>query len=546
MRRAWWKEAVVYQIYPRSFADANGDGIGDLPGIIGKLDYLAELGVDVLWLNPIYPSPNDDNGYDIADYRGIHPDFGTRADFAALLAAVHRRGMRLVMDLVVNHTSDEHPWFAAARSARDNPQRDWYIWRPGRGEGPPNNWRSAFGGSAWEYDAASGEYYLHLFSRKQPDLNWDNPAVRREIYAMMRWWLDQGIDGFRMDVITLLQKPPGLPDVADPFSFVSYSNHPGMHEILAEMHTQVLRHYDCMTVGEAPGQTPQTAQPYVDHRRRELNMLFQFENVEAAQQFRWSLAELKRVTRSYYAALWGTGWPTQFIGNHDTPRAVSCLGDDGPHRIASAQLLATANLTLPGTPYIYQGDEIGMTNVAWPRIEDYDDIMTRGLYQEMVRAGAEPGSVLRVVQKISRDNARTPFHWDGGPNAGFSRGRPWLPVNPNYSQVNLAADRRAAHSVSRYYQQLIALRRRTPALVYGRYRPLLAADPDCYVYERTLPGERILVVLNWSGRERRLTLPPVLGRRPCRLLLANAAPAEDGGGRTLALAPWAARLYRLE
>lgn len=541
MKRRWWKEAVVYQIYPRSFADSNGDGIGDLRGIIGKLDYLQELGVDIIWLNPVYKSPNDDCGYDISDYQDINPDFGTMADFEELLDQAHRRDMRLVMDLVVNHTSDEHPWFVESRSAKENPKRDYYIWRPAKNGKEPNNWRSFFAGSAWEFDPQTGEYYLHLFSRKMPDLNWAKPEVKREIFAMMKWWLDKGIDGFRMDVINLLVKPQGFPDAADPTDIGFYCNQPGIHEILHEMNREVLSQYDVFTVGELPCVTPEIARLYVDEDRQELNMLFHFEHFEAMDKNGWDLVEFKRIQRRWYEALKKKGWNTQFLNNHDGPRMVSRFGDDSRYRVASAKLLATMTHTLPGTPFIYQGEEIGMTNVAFPSIAHHRDIWTVSRFQELVQKGADPKKTLRSLQRYSRDNARTPFQWDDSPNAGFTTGTPWILVNPNYREINLARDLQSKDSIFCYYQRLIRLRKETPTLVYGEYCPFLEDDPSLYVYERALDDDRILIVLNLSGEAQELALPQEVAEARRELLLANLEGAEEAG---LTLRPWEARVYR--
>lgn len=542
MKRTWWKEAIVYQIYPRSFADSNGDGIGDLRGIIGKLDYLQELGVDIIWLNPVYKSPNDDYGYDISDYQDINPDFGTMADFEELLDQAHRRNMRVVMDLVVNQTSDEHPWFVESRSAKDSPKRDYYIWRPGKNGKEPNNWRSFFAGSAWEFDPQTGEYYLHLFSRKMPDLNWAKPEVKREIFTMMKWWLDKGIDGFRMDSINLLVKPQGLPDAADPADMSFYCNQPGIHEILYQMNREVLSQYDVFTVGELPYVAPEIARLYVDEDRQELNTLFHFEHLlETVDKNGCDLVEFKHIQRRWYEALKEKGWNTQFLNNHDGPRMVSRFGDDSRYRVASAKLLATMTHTLPGTPFIYQGEEIGMTNVAFPSIAYYRDIWTVSRFQELVQKGADPEKTLRSLQRYSRDNARTPFQWDDSPNAGFTTGTPWILVNPNYREINLAQDLQSKDSIFYYYQRLIRLRKETPALVYGEYCPFLEDDPSLYVYERALDDDRILIVLNLLGEARELVLPQEVAEAHRELLLGNLEGAEEAG---LTLRPWEARVYR--
>ncbi len=561
MHKRWWKESVVYQIYPRSFCDSNGDGIGDLRGIIGKIDYLATLGVDVVWLSPVYRSPNDDNGYDISDYQAIMDEFGSMADWEELLAGLHARGIRLVMDLVVNHTSDEHAWFVESRRSKDNPYRDYYIWRPGRDGDEPNNWESFFGGSAWELDPATGEYYLHLFSRKQPDLNWDNPAVRRSVYAMMQWWLDKGIDGFRMDVITMISKAPGLPDgqVLRPTRYQSGTPHfvqgPRLLEFLDEMKREVLAKYDILTVGEAVDAIPEHALALTDATDGPLNMLFQFEHVAldiAPGGFGkwsgrpWRLADLKRVMSKWQTALAGRGWNSLYLSNHDQPRAVSRFGDDGRFRVPSAKLLATMLHTLQGTPYVYQGEEIGMTNVAFASIDGYRDIETLNLYRELVHErGMAPAEVLAMIRDRSRDNARTPMQWDDGPHAGFTTGTPWIAPNPNYREINVRQALADPDSVFHYYRRLIALRRAHAVIVYGDYELLLEADEEIFAYTRTLGGERLLVVLNFRSGTPTFVLPENVVFERHALLIGNyeVSPAELPDRFTLR--PYEARVYRL-
>ena len=459
---------MVYQIYPRSFSDANGDGIGDLRGIIHKLDYLKELGINVVWLSPVYKSPNDDNGYDISDYQAIMDEFGSLADWQEMLDGMHQRGIRLVMDLVVNHTSDEHPWFRQSRQSKDNPYRDYYIWRPPKDGHEPNNWKSHFSGSAWQFDETTGEYFLHLFSKKQPDLNWENLRVRAEIYAMMRWWLDKGVDGFRMDVINMISKVHGLPDVpATPggerylYGGQYFINGPRLLEFLSEMKRKVLSRYDILTVGETPGVSTQNAIEITNEEQGYLNMLFQFEHMnldanpssssERASVVPWSLMDLKKVVTRWQVELAGRGWNSNYLSNHDQPRPVSRFGsDDRRYRVESAKLLGTFNHMLQGTPYIYQGEEIGMTNVAFESIKDYRDIETINLYHELVdEKGMAPDAVMAIIRAKSRDNARTPLQWDGGPQAGFTTGQPWMKINPNYPEINvqqaLADPDRRAH-----------------------------------------------------------------------------------------------------
>lgn len=550
IRRAWWKEAVVYQIYPRSFQDTNGDGVGDLPGVIRRLDYVKELGADVIWLNPIYRSPNDDNGYDISDYRAIMEEFGTMADFDVLLREAHARGIRIVMDLVVNHTSDEHPWFVESRKSKDNPYRDYYIWREGKNGAEPNNWGGSFSGSAWQLDEATGMYYLHLFSKKQPDLNWENPKVRREVYDLMRFWLDKGIDGFRMDVINFISKTADFPDGETngglygdfgPFCI----NGPRIHEFLHEMNREALAPYDVMTVGEMPGATPEQAALYTGFDREELNMIFQFEHVglDGGEYGKWSLNRvplraLKETLSKWQTELDGRGWNSLYWNNHDQPRVVSRFGDDSTplFREKSAKMLATLLHMLQGTPYIYQGEELGMTNVAFPSIDDYRDIETLNAYREFTgRRGVAPDEMLAYIHKNSRDNARTPMQWDDSPNAGFTTGTPWIAVNPAYREINAKAALADPNSVFYYYKKLIALRREYPIIVYGHYRLLLPDDDRVYACERSLNGEKLLVVCSFSREAIPFPLPVPEG---AELLLGNYE-GESGD-----LRPFEARVYR--
>lgn len=511
MDQQWWKEAVVYQVYPRSFCDSDGDGVGDLNGVTGKLDYLRELGVDVIWLSPVYASPNDDNGYDISDYRAIQPEFGTMADFDRLLSEAHRRGIKLVMDLVANHTSDEHAWFVESRASRDNPKRDWYIWRDGKNGAPPNNWGSAFSGSAWSYDGATEQYYLHLFSKKQPDLNWDNPDVRGAIYDMMRWWCDKGVDGFRMDVIALISKPEGLGDgEAGPDGYAHGVCHSGphVHEYLREMRREVLDRYDLLTVGEC-GVDVNEAKRYTGFDRGELNMIFQFEHVNlAGSKFgKWSteripLPALKACLSKWQNELDGSAWNSIYFCNHDQPRVVSRLGSEAL-RERSAKCIATMLHFMQGTPYIYQGEELGMTNYPFASPEEFDDIESRSAYETLSRtSGIAPDTLFRMIAYKSRDNARTPMQWDASVNAGFTAGTPWLPVNPNYTELNAAEQLARPDSVFHYYKRLIALRHSLELIVYGHYELLLPDDPDLFVYRRYLDERELLVVCNLSERER--------------------------------------------
>lgn len=557
MERAFWKEAVVYQIYPRSFKDSNGDGIGDIRGIIEKLDYLKELGVDVVWLSPVYQSPNDDNGYDISDYRAIMDEFGTMADWEALRDGLHERGMKLMMDLVVNHTSDEHAWFVASRSSKDNPYRDYYIWRPGKEDGrEPNNWLSFFSGSAWAYDEKTGEYYLHLFSRKQPDLNWENPKVRQEVYDMMRWWLDRGVDGFRMDVINCISKAEGLPDAGNEryaWGGEYFMDGPRVHEFLQEMNREVLSRYDVMTVGEMPGVTVEEARKYTDPRRKELNMVFQFEHVglDAGPGGKWDVrpwdfVELKRTLNKWQTGLQGVGWNSLYMSNHDQPRMVSRFGDDGKYRKESAKMLATLLHTMQGTPYIYQGEEIGMTNVRFDSIDDYRDIETLNMYREKVLdQGEDPGKVMESIYYIGRDNARTPMQWDDSAQAGFTTGEPWIGVNPNYKEINVKQALADPDSIFHYYRKLIALRKQNEIMVYGEFVPLLEDHPQIYAYLRVLDKERWLILLNFFGNDCAFDLPEDVAFRDARLVIGNYADGDQALARRVQLRPYEARVYEL-
>jgi len=565
--KKWWKESVVYQIYPKSFMDSNGDGIGDLQGILSKLDYLQDLGVDVLWLCPIYPSPNEDNGYDISDYQAIMKDFGTMDDFDKLLAEVHRRGMKLILDLVINHTSDEHPWFVESRSSRDNPKRDWYIWRKGKDGAEPNNWESIFGGSAWEYDETTGEYYLHLFTRKQPDLNWENEEVRRALYRMINWWLDKGVDGFRIDAITHIKKKPGLPDLPNPDnrryvpSFPYHMNVEGILDWLDELKRETFDRYDIMTVGEANGVSAEEAEKWVGEARGVFNMIFQFEtnglwNFKAGGKPDW-LAYKKTMSR-WQEKLEGKGWNALFFENHDLPRSVSVWGDDGRYREKSAKALATLYFLMKGTPFIYQGQEIGMTNVRFPSIGDYNDVPCIQRYWKDRQAGKSHEEAMAPIWRSGRDNARTPMQWNAGPNAGFTTGTPWLKVNPNYADINVEEQRTRPDSVLNYYRALIRLRKSAPALVYGKYGLLLPDHEHVYAYTRTLDGETYLVVVNLSDAGQTVSLSAGLDWAAAALVLDNGGLAGDpgrsagGGGAAasgaadgvLALGPYDARVYR--
>ncbi len=520
MDKTWWKEAVVYQIYPRSFMDSNGDGIGDIQGIISRLDYLKYLGIDVIWLSPVYQSPNDDNGYDISDYQAIMDEFGTMADFDELLEKAHGRGIRIVMDLVVNHTSDEHKWFIESRKSITNPYRDYYIWRKGKDpQTPPNNWGACFGGSAWQYDEETAMYYLHLFSRKQPDLNWDNPNVRKEIFDMMTWWCDKGIDGFRMDVISMISKTSEMPDgevnglYGDFGPFCVHG--PNVHKYLQEMNEKVLSKYDIMTVGETAGVTPEQAKLYAGENAHELNMVFQFEHVESDGKYgKWTdqkmpLTTLKKILSRWQTELYNKAWNSLFWDNHDQPRAVSRFGDDRPqYREISAKMLATCLHMMQGTPYIYQGEELGMTNYPFKNPGDFRDIESINAYQEWCVDGPIPHDAFWPCLTFkSRDNARTPVQWDDSAQAGFTAGTPWIAVNPNYKEINAKAETANPDSVFHYYKKLIALRKQNPIMVYGKYEALLEDCEELFAYTRTYQNEKLLIVCSFCDHETVFTIP---------------------------------------
>ena len=510
---------MVYQIYPRSFADSNGDGVGYLPGIISRLDYLELLGVDVLWLSPIYKSPQDDNGYDISDYEDIDPVFGSLADLDALIAEVHRRDMKLVMDLVVNHTSDEHPWFLESRSSRDNPKRDWYWWRsarpggePGSPGAEPTNWRSYFSGPAWEYDAVTGEYFLHQFTRRQPDLNWENPDVRRAVYDMMNRWIERGVDGFRMDVINLLSK-------TEPFSdghmYVAMANGPRMHEFLQEMNREVLAGRHLFTVGEMPGVNVEQAEQYTDPERNELNMVFTFEHMHLDAEPgrpKWSHRPLPLVELKKNLATWQTGivkgWNSLYWNNHDQPRSVSRWGNDVASRVESAKAWATVLHMMRGTPYVYQGEEIGMTNFPFESFEQFRDVESLNWIAEARAVGTDDATILDALRARSRDNARTPMQWDATTNGGFTNGEPWIAINPNHRQVNASLAVADPDSVFHHYRRLISLRHELPVVVDGDFRLLMPDDPAIFIFVRSLGAERLLVVANLSDDPRAFDVPP--------------------------------------
>ena len=517
MNEKWWKNAVVYQIYPRSFKDSNGDGIGDLQGIYEKLDYLAELGINVIWMSPVYKSPNDDNGYDISDYQDIMDDFGTMADFDRVLAKAHSLNIKIMMDLVVNHTSDEHKWFIESKKSKDNPYHDYYMWAdPDKNGNPPNRWESCFSGSAWEYVESVGQFYLHSFSKKQPDLNWDNPVVRDEVFKMMTWWCDKGIDGFRMDVISMISKYPGLPD--GPENGNGYTGNtscdgPNIHKYLREMNKKVLSKYRLITVGECPGVNAEQAKKYANIDGSELDMIFQFEHVSGSalkpsHHGKWdgeamTMPELRANFTKWQKDLEGCAWNSLFLSNHDQPRCVSRFGNDSEqYRELSAKMLATMTHFQKGTPYVYQGEELGMTNAYMENIADYRDIESLNAYKELTTKENIPAkTVMGYIKAVGRDNARTPMQWDASENGGFTSGTPWLQVNKNYKTINAAAQVNDPDSVFAYYKKLIALRHTNEVMVNGVYDVLIPDHPQIYAYTRTLGDKQLLVLCNDSEKE---------------------------------------------
>ncbi|EHK9065392.1 glycoside hydrolase family 13 protein [Vibrio vulnificus] len=544
MENKWWHDAVVYQIYPRSFCDSNNDGIGDLNGIIGKLDYLKTLGVNVLWLSPVYKSPMDDNGYDISDYQDIAAEFGTMADMQNLLAQAKARDIRVVMDLVVNHTSDEHPWFVEARKSKDNPYRDYYIWRDAKPDGSvPDDQGSIFGGSAWQWDEATQQYYFHLFSKRQPDLNWENPKVQHEVHKMMNWWIDQGIGGFRLDVIDLIGKEidKGIT-----------GNGPRLHPLLQEMNRATFGDKDLLTVGETWGATPEIAKLYSDPERHELSMVFQFEHITLTWQHgdKWNpipldLKQFKHVLTKWQTELSNQGWNSLFWNNHDLPRVVSKYGDDKRYRVESAKMLATALHFLKGTPYIYQGEEIGMTNVAFESLDQYKDIETLNFYKVKTESGVSHQHMMDAIHENSRDNARTPMQWSASPNGGFSQAEPWIEVNPNYPEINVEQALADSDSIFYHYQKLIELRKQHPAIVYGDFSPLFAEHDSVFAYVRSHQDEQLLVINNFSDQDVSLELPDNLQNKEVNCLIYNY-DLLDILGVTLSLKPYQCYAFKLK
>ena len=545
MQQTWWKESVIYQIYPRSFNDSNGDGIGDLQGIIEKLDYLKNLGIDVIWLSPIFQSPNDDNGYDVSDYCAIMEEFGTMEDFDQLLAGVHERGLRLILDLVPNHSSDEHFWFQESRKSTKNPYRDYYIWK----DKPASNWTSFFSGSAWEFDEQTNEYYLHLFSKKQPDLNWENPKVRQEIYNVMHFWFKKGIDGFRIDVLPFISKRLDFPNI-DPNDFNKaiievYANGPRLHEFLQEMNQAVATKYDIMTMGECIGVKPHQALDYVGEDRKELNTLYHFDHVNINygpggkyDPIPWKLSIFKKIFMDWDQAVGDKGWINITLDNHDFPRMVSRFGNDGQYRVASAKLLATLLFTMRGGPCIYQGSEIGMTNVAFETLEEYDDVEVVNLHQEWITAEKDTAPLLKAVQQQGRDNARTPMQWDDSPHAGFTTGTPWLKLNPNYLQINVQAALADKASIFYFYQQLLSFRKAHKTLVYGQLAVYLPDSETLFVYRRWDEHGDFIITLNFTNALKALDIMASINLDKYQLVLSNYQDGSD------LLRPWEARIYQ--
>ncbi|MFL1012638.1 glycoside hydrolase family 13 protein [Flavisericum labens] len=548
--KKWWKESVVYQIYPRSFKDSNGDGIGDIQGIISELDYLDKLGIDVVWLSPHFDSPNADNGYDIRDYRKIMSEFGTMEDFDTMLAGMKQRGIKLIIDLVVNHSSDEHEWFKQSMSSKDNPYRDYYIWRSGKEGKAPYNWPSFFGGSAWEQAGPDGEYYLHYFAKKQPDLNWENPKLREEVYDMMKFWLDKGVDGFRMDVIALISKPHEFKDMDSTglkHPEFTYAYGPRLHEFLKEMNREVLSKYDVMTVGEAFGGSPEMTMELTDERNEEINLAFWFDAARIGRdnwyQNDWALPELKKLLNEQSNVDYNN-WPTIFLTNHDNPRTVSKFGNDSPeYRVSSAKLLAMLLLTQRGTAFLYQGDEIGMTNYPFTSFDQFDDVEIKGNYPKIVASGISPETYLSELNKSGRDHARTPMQWSNENKAGFTNGdKSWLAVNPNYTEINVKNNLEDPNSIFNFYKKLLDIRRGNDDLIYGDYQDIAPEHPEIFAYTRAGINKTYLIILNMSNDNVQFDLNPIY--RNYKLVIANQSIDDKTFDEIpLSLTPWEARLY---
>jgi len=553
MNKKWWKESVAYQVYPRSFMDSNGDGIGDLKGVTSKLDYLKDLGIDVIWLSPMYKSPNDDNGYDISDYQDIMDEFGTMADFDELLYEVHKRGMRLILDLVINHTSDEHPWFIESRSSKDNPKRDWYIWKDGKDGKEPNNWESIFSGSAWKYDEETDQYFMHIFSARQPDLNWENKDVRDALHDMVNWWLDKGIDGFRVDAISHIKKRPGFPDMDNPEGleyvscFPNMMNVEGIDDFLSEFKEKTLKNYDVMTVGEANGVGLDDADRWVGEENGYFNMIFQFEFLnlwEKDAKDKVNVIALKKILSKWQNGLEGRGWNALFIENHDQPRRVSAWGDDEKYWKESSKMLAAMYFLMKGTPFIYQGQEIGMTNVEFESIDDYNDVGMINYYKVEVEKGVPHEEIMKVVRAQSRDNARTPMQWNAENMGGFTTfNHTWLGVNPNYMDINVKQQEQDPDSILSFYKKLIKLRKGSPLFTYGKYELLLANHPRLFVYIRTLGKKKAIIINNFSDKQTMFKVPSTVSYKYSELALHNYEVKEKKLKRNFALKPYETRVY---
>ncbi|SFC83438.1 glycoside hydrolase family 13 protein [Clostridium uliginosum] len=553
MKKIWWKEAVGYQIYPRSFKDSNGDGIGDIQGIISKLDYLKDLGIDVIWICPMYKSPNDDNGYDISDYKDIMDELGNIDDFDELLTQVHQRGMKLIIDLVVNHTSDEHEWFIESKSSKNNPKRDWYVWKTGKDGKEPNNWESIFKGSAWKYDETTEEYFLHLFTQKQPDLNWENSEVRNEVYKMINWWLDKGIDGFRVDAISHIKKDQTFEDMPNPnneryvSSFDKHMNFPGIHRFLAELADNTFENYDIMTVGEANGVDSEEAELWVGEEDGKFNMVFQFEHLELwdyDSDLKFSVKAFKDALTKWQYNLNGVGWNALFIENHDIPRAVSSWGNDKEYRVECAKAFALTYFMQQGTPFIYQGQELGMKNVQFKNIDEYDDVKCINEYKEKIGSGVSEEEAMRQVWATSRDNARTPMHWDNSEYAGFSNAKPWIGINPNYKQINVLTEHNDPNSVLNFYKKMIKIKKQSETLIYGNYKLILENDEHIYSYIREFEGDKYIIICNLSDDESEYCYKDEK-LNYSNLLLSNYEVKEHNIINKILLKPWEARLYKI-
>ncbi|CEK35339.1 glycosyl hydrolase, family 13,Oligo-1,6-glucosidase,trehalose-6-phosphate hydrolase,Maltooligosyl trehalose synthase,alpha,alpha-phosphotrehalase,Alpha amylase, catalytic domain [[Clostridium] sordellii] len=553
MKKIWWKEAVAYQVYPRSFYDSNNDGVGDLRGIMEKLDYIKELGIDIIWVSPFYKSPNDDNGYDISDYQDIMKEFGNMKDFDELLEEVHKKGMKLIIDLVINHTSDEHPWFIESKSSKDNPKRDWYIWRDGKEDKEPNNWESIFGGSAWVKDEKTNQYYLHLFTKKQPDLNWKNKDMRSAIYEMMNWWLDKGIDGFRVDAISHINKEEGLLDMPNPnnlkyvSSFDKHMNVEGIHEYLKDIKDNTYGKYDVMTVGEANGVTPEDAHLWVSEEEGKFNMVFQFEHLDL-----WNnnmdksldLVKFKKVLSKWQNNLHNIGWNALFIENHDIPRIVSMLGNDEKYWYESSTCLGLMYFMQEGTPFIYQGQEVGMTNVEFENIEDYNDVKTKNNYYLGLESGESHENLMKRAWRLSRDNSRTPMQWDDSNFGGFSKSKPWININPNYKTINVKNQINDEYSILNFYKTMIKIRKSNEALIYGEYKLILEDDKNIYAYKRVLGSDEFIIITNMSNEKVMYNYKDIKLNYE-NLVIANLKVKNHETTNSIELKPWECRMYKI-